>query len=206
MVSVELVELIIDRVKTCGQSYDQIAENALLSKSTISRLVSKKTASQYTITQLVAFFELGEDYKRIMGSDTGHNSCALASDLFVEIDEMRSYYERKAAELRSHYEERLQLLRDQNKIQAEERERERKTQQETYKTNTDFLKSQIEKLERHAANQYERAVNAEARAAKAEEHSRSLDNNRHNVFWGMLVIIVLLMIAFVIALGTNKVF
>ena len=104
MTSPEIIDKLIKLIQESGKSYDQIAEDTLISRSTLSRLVKNRTASTFTISQLVSYFEIGAEYREMTGGDVPSGTCQLAAELLAEMGDVRSYYERKTGELRAHYE------------------------------------------------------------------------------------------------------
>lgn len=217
----EVRKMLIEELEKRGEKYEIIEAKANISKSTISRIKTGKSVSMESVNKLVAYLEIGQKYREIVGEDLQKSGCHVAEELFQDVEEQRQRFDRKIAELqeehekklaakdafyaehieelRTHYEDRLQLLRDQNAIQAAERERERITQQETYKISTDYLKNQIAEMKEQNKTLVDRAIKAEERAAK-------IDSKRHNVFWGMLLVVVLLLVAVIIFMGQDSIF
>lgn len=197
MVSAKAIELIAHAIETSRDSYDKIAAATNISKTTLSRLVQKHTASRYTLDVLAAYFEIGEKYQELVGS--ADQPCAYAAELAEELRNTRAYYEQKAVSVRQYYEEQLTSLRDINARQEQERTRERETQERNYEKNVSYLKQQVEIMQ--AARRDDRAeIDAQRqRAEKAEAEVKERDRKRHNVFWGMLAAIIVITIAFTIA-------
>lgn len=187
MVSTKAIELIVSTIEARGESYDKIAAASTVSKSTISRLMKQHAASRYTLDMLAAYLELGDQYAALVGSD--EHSCAFASEMAAELKSVREYYEQKGASLREHYEEQLASMREQMQRQETERTRERETQEKTYERSVAYLKQQVEEM---------RKERSELRADLDEANKKiaSLDSKRHNVFWGMLIAIILILLLF----------
>lgn len=196
MVSAKAIELIAHAIETSKDSYDKIAAATNISKTTLSRLVQKHTASRYTLDVLAAYFEIGEKYQELVGSSD--HTCAFAAELTEELRQTRAYYEAKAVSVRQHYEDQLTALREQNARQEQERTREREQQQRSYDSSVNYLKAEVERLR----SERDKALADVASASKA---SGDIIGKKHTVFWVLVAIDVLMAIALIIALMTDSI-
>lgn len=182
MVNAKAIELIAHKIETCGKSLDRIERESAVSKSTLSRITNRHEASRRTLDTLAAYFEVGEEYAKLV--DTSELSCSFAAELVQELQAVRTYYEQKGESLRAHYEHQITSLREMCNRQEAERNRERDALQTLYdKTTT----SQLEEIERL------RVVIA------------SFTTKKNIVFWVLVGIIVCLLIALLFALSTDAV-
>lgn len=145
MVSAKTIDLIIKTVKERGVSYETIAEKALVSKTTVYRLLKERNASSFTIAQVAAYLEIGDQVREIEGRDVtdDKSGCEFASELVMELRELRAYYEAKAVSVRDSYEERVAYLRERLGTLAEERRQEREDQKAAYERNIQHLMGEI---------------------------------------------------------------
>jgi len=180
MVSIKAIELIAHRIETCGKSLDRIENESTVSKSTLSRIVNKHAASRPVLDILAAYFEVGEEYRKLV--DSTEHSCAFAAELVQELDSVRTYYEQKGASLRQHYEEQIASLREMYDRQEAERNRERDSLQALYDKTTSSQEKEIERLRGEV---------------------KSFTTKKSIVFWVLVGIILGLIVALVYALGTN---
>ncbi len=203
MVSVKAIEFIAHCIETSKDSYDKIAAGSTISKSTISRVVQQHKASRYTLDMLASYFEVGEKYRELVGTD--EHTCAFASELTEELRQTRAYYEEKAVSVRQHFEEQIAALREQNARQEQERNREREMQQQNYEKNISYLKKQVEIMQQERREDRMEIESQRTRAEKAEAEVKDRDRKRHNVFWGMLTALIIVSIGFIIALFNNSI-
>lgn len=211
--SAKAIEMVAEEIKSRGMSYDEIAEATLLSKSTISRVVTQRKASPYTIKQLVAYLEIGEKYRAVVGDEPENPSgCQLANELMGELATVRLEWQQRCKELSASYEDRITFYRDQLRNQQEERQRERDVQEKTYQNVTSHLKTQIIRLQNNNDSLVSRLVEAEKeakestqRAVASETAHREVERNRHQVFIFFALIVVAMAVALLVALGTDKV-
>lgn len=183
VVNAKAIELIAHKIETCGKSLDRIERESAVSKSTLSRITNRHEASRRTLDTLAAYFEVGEEYAKMV--DTSEHSCAFAAELVQEIDSMRTYYEQKGESVRQHYESQLTSLRAMYERQEAERNRERDALQSLYDKTTSTQEKEIERL---------RGVVA------------SFTTKRNIVFWVLVGIIVFLLIALSFALGSDALY
>ena len=182
MVNAKAIELIAHKIETCGKSLERIERESAVSKATLSRITNRHEASRRTLDTLAAYFEVGEEYAKLV--DTSEHSCAFASELVQEIESIRTYYEQKGASLRQHYEDQITALRDMFTRQEEERNRERSAFQSLFDKTTEDQLKEIERL---------RVV------------IDSFTTKKNIVFWVLVGIIITLLIALFFALSTNAV-
>lgn len=182
MVNAKAIELIAHEIETCGKSLERIARESAVSKSTLSRITNRHEASRLTLDTLAAYFEVGEEYAKLV--DTSEHSCAFAAELVQEIDSMRTYYEQKGESLRQHYEAQLSSLRDLCARQEAERNRERDAFQSMFEKTTGDQLAEIDRLRAEVA---------------------SFTTKKSVVFWVLFAIIVALLIALIFALSTEAV-
>lgn len=211
-VSAKAIEMVAEEIRNRGVSYDEIAEATLLSRSTISRVVKQRKASAYTVKQLVAYLELGEQYRSVVGDEPEQNSNQLAADLIEELVNVRSEWRDRLEDVKASSDAQLKLLSDQLASQQAERQREREAQEKTYLNVTTHLKTQIERLQRNndmlvtKLIEAEREARDDAQRAVAAEASREQgDKNRHQAFIFFAIIIVAMAVALLVALGTDRV-
>lgn len=211
-VSAKAIEMVAEEIKNRGVSYDEIAEATLLSRSTISRVVKQRKASAYTVKQLVAYLEIGEQYRAVVGDESEQNSNQLASDLIEEMINVRSEWRERLEECKDAADTQLNLLSEQLASQQAERQREREVQEKTYQNVTTHLKTQIERLQRNNDMLVTKLIEAEReardaaqRAVAAEASREQGDKNRHQAFIFFAIIIVAMAVALLVALGTDRV-
>jgi len=211
-VSAKAIEMVAEEIKNRGVSYDEIAEATLLSRSTISRVVKQRKASAYTVKQLVAYLEIGEQYRAVVGDEPEQNSSQLASDLIEEMINVRSEWRERLEECKDAAGTQLNLLSEQLASQQAERQREREVQEKTYQNVTSHLKTQIERLQRNNDMLVTKLIEAEReardaaqRAVAAEASREQGDKNRHQAFIFFAIIIVAMAVALLVALGTDRV-
>lgn len=180
MVSIKAIELIAHKIETCGKSLDRIENESTVSKSTLSRIVNKHAASRPVLDILAAYFEVGEEYRKLV--DSTEHSCSFAAELVQELDSVRSYYEQKGAAVRQHYEDQIASLREMYGRQEAERNRERDALQSLYDKTTSDMGREIERLRNEIT---------------------SFTTKRNIVFWVLVGIILGLIVSLVYALGTN---
>lgn len=144
MVHTKAIELIAHQIETCGKSFDKIERESAVSKSTLSRITNKHEASRRTLDMLAAYFEVGEEYAKLV--DVSDHSCAFAAELVQELESMRVYYEQKGASLRHHYEGQIASLREMYDRQEAERNRERESLQALFDKTTSAQQQEIERL------------------------------------------------------------
>lgn len=63
-----------------------------------------------------------------------------------------------------------------------------------------YLKTLVDELKQYNAKLTERAISAELRADAAEDYSKKLDKRRHDVFWGMFGLSMLLLVLLVLGI------
>lgn len=191
MVSAKAIELIAHAIETSGKSYEKIASDTTVSKSTISRLVKQHTASRYTLDVLAAYFELGDKYQAVAG-DSDH-TCAFAAELAEELRQTRAYYEAKAVTVRQHYEDQLAALRDQFARQEADRARERDTQQRTYDASLAYLREDNSRL---------REENSALRKdlTEANQSAVALATKKYVVVWILAALNILTLAALILSL------
>lgn len=182
MVNAKAIELIAHKIETCGKSLDRIERESAVSKSTLSRIANKHEASRRTLDTLAAYFEVGEEYAKLV--DTSEQSCAFAAELVQELESLRTYYEKKGESLRQHYEEQIAALRELSARQEEERNRERSAFQALFDKTTADQNKELDRL---------RVIIA------------SFTTKKNIVFWVLVGIIVALLIALIVALSTDAV-
>ena len=182
MVNAKAIELIAHKIETCGKSLDMIERESAVSKSTLSRITNKHEASRRTLDMLAAYFEVGEEYAKLV--DMNEHSCAFASELVQELESLRAYYEKKGEAVRHHYEEQISSLREMYARQESERNREREALQSLYDKTTASNEKEIERL---------------------RDVITSFTAKRNVVFWVLVGIIVLLLIALSFALATGPI-
>ncbi len=182
IVNAKAIELIAHKIETCGKSLDTIEKESAVSKSTLSRITNKHEASRRTLDMLAAYFEVGEEYAKLV--DMNEHSCAFAAELVQELESLRDYYEKKGESLRHHYEEQIASLRDMYARQESERSRERDALQSLYDKTTAAQEKEIERLRNVVA---------------------SFTTKKNIVFWVLVGIIVLLLIALSFALATGPI-
>ena len=182
MVSAKAIELIANKIVTCGKTLDVQERESTVSKATLSRIVNKHAASRPVLDILAAYFEVGEEYQKLVDSD-GH-TCAFASELVEELKATRSYYESKAASVRAHYESQIASLKEQLARDTEARDKERTTQRELYKESTEKMQAEINRLQGVIT---------------------SFTTKRNIVFWVLVAIIVFLGVALLVALKSDAV-
>lgn len=182
MVNAKAIELIAHKIETCGKSLDRIERESAVSKSTLSRITNRHEASRRTLDTLAAYFEVGEEYAKLV--DTSEHSCVFAAELVQEIDSMRTYYEQKGESLRQHYESQITSLRQMYDRQEAERNRERDALQTLYDKTTTSQEKEIERLRVVVAN---------------------FTTKKNIVFWVLVGIIICLLIALFFALSTDAV-
>lgn len=212
-VSAKAIEMVAEEIRNRGVSYDEIAEATLLSRSTISRVVKQRKASAYTVKQLVAYLELGEQYRSVVGDEPeSTNSSQLAADLIEELVNVRSEWRDRLEDVKTSADLQLKLLSDQLASQQAERQREREVQEKTYLSVTTHLKTQIERLQRNNDMLVTKLIEAEReardaaqRAVAAEASREQGDKNRHQAFIFFAIIIVAMAVALLVALGTDRV-
>lgn len=211
-ISAKAIEMVAEEIKSRGTSYDEIAEATLLSKSTISRVVTQRKASPYTIKQLVAYLEIGEKYRSVVGDEPENPSgCQLASELMGELATVRLEWKQRLDDLSASYEDRITFYREQLRAQQEERQHERNVQDKNYQNVTGHLKTQIERLQQNNDTLVSRLVEAEKeakdstqRAVAAEASRKEVEKNRHQVFIFFALIVVAMAVALVVALSTDR--
>lgn len=202
-VSAKVIDLIVEEIKKRGTSYDEIARLSLLSKSTISRVMTQKRASPFTIKQLVAYLEIGDKYRAVMGDDAEPmQGCQIASEMMMELAAVRNEWSQRLDDTVANYENRITFYQQQMLSVSAEREREREDQ----KSMRQHLKTQITRLQDNNTELLNRLVATEAKANKAELRAEKSEGKRHSMFWGMLVVIIGLCIALIIALSTDRIF
>lgn len=212
-ISAKAIEIVAEEIKKRGTSYEEIAEATLLSKSTISRVVTQHKASSFTLKQLVAYLEIGEKYRQIVGDETDTPSgCQISSDLMEELAAVRAEWSQRLLEVVASYENRINFFRDQLLSAQDERKRERETQDQTYDRTVGHLKAQIDRLHHNNDTLVNRLVEAEKeakeatqRAVRAEEARKQVEGNRHQVFTFFAVIVSVMAIALIIALRTDRI-
>lgn len=212
-VSAKAIEFVAEEIKKRGTSYDEIAEATCLSKSTISRLAKQHKASPFTIRTMVAYLEIGEKYREISGEDPeSPSACQIASDLIEELAAVRTEWTQRLTEIKASYEERILYFREQLSSSQNERIRERESQAQTYERTASHLKAQIGRLQDNNDKLVNRLVDAEKeakeatqRAIKAEEARKQAETNRHQVFIFFSVIVVIMTVALIIALSTDRI-
>lgn len=211
-ISAKAIEMVAEEIKSRCTSYDEIAEATLLSKSTISRVVTQRKASPYTIKQLVAYLEIGEKYRSVVGDEPENPSgCQLASELMGELATVRLEWKQRLDDLSASYEDRITFYREQLRAQQEERQHERNVQDKNYQNVTGHLKTQIERLQQNNDTLVSRLVEAEKeakdstqRAVAAEASRKEVEKNRHQVFIFFALIVVAMAVALVVALSTDR--
>ena len=196
MVSEKAIELIAHAIETSKDSYDKISAATNISKTTLSRLVQKHTASRYTLDILASYFEIDEQYQALVG-DSDH-SCAFSAELVEELHSIRSYYEQKAVSVRHHYEDQLASLRELIARQEQERDREREQQHRSYDASVSYLKTEVERLRSDLDK-------ARSDAASARKTTGEIKSEKHIVFLVLVAIDVLMAISLIIALLTDSI-
>lgn len=182
IVNAKAIELIAHKIETCGKSLDRIERESAVSKSTLSRITNRHEASRRTLDTLAAYFEVGEEYAKLV--DTSEHTCAFAAELVQELESLRTYYEQKGESLRHHYESQITSLREMYDRQESDRNRERDALQSLYDKTTTSQEEEVKRL---------RAVVA------------SFTTKKNIVFWVLVGIIVCLMIALIFALSTDAI-
>lgn len=211
-ISAKAIDLIAEEIKKCPASYDDIADATLLSKSTISRVVKQRKASPYTIKQLVAYLEIGDKYREIVGDEEEPQGCQLSSDLMEELASVRAEWSQRLREAAATSEARITFLQEQLAGQIEARQRERELQERAYERSTGHLKDQIARLERNNDMLVGRLIDAEKnnkdslqRAIYAEAENKESAKMRYRVFIICSAVIVSLIVALIVALSTDRV-
>lgn len=182
MVNAKAIELISHKIETCGKSLEKIERESAVSKATLSRITNRHEASRRTLDTLAAYFEVGEEYAKLV--DTSEHSCAFAAELVEELKATRSYYESKAESVRAHYESQIASLKEQLARDTEARDKERTTQRELYIESTERMQAEINGLQGVITN---------------------FTTKRNIVFWVLVAIIVFLGVALLVALKTDAV-
>ena len=191
MISDKALDLIITRVETCGKSYDTIASESGISKSTMSRLVAKRQATMLTLDILAAYFEIGEEWASIVGEQS-RSTCHLAADIRSELKQIEAVYAEREERFRQQNAERvealnehLNLIREHHAVQLQEFNR-------NHERSVEYLKEEIKRLR----SELDIANNA----------ALSVTSKKHTVFWVLAGVDVVLTVLLFIALKTGPIF
>lgn len=191
----QITEKLIIMRERSGLSYETLSEKTHFSKSTLHRWFSGEAAP--SVDDLPVLVEaMDGDITEIYASVARQEMVAtqnldyegattMVARYETEISALRErlalindHHDREIANMRDHYEHNIQLLDDAHALALDRRD-------QTYDRSVSYLKERVEKLDE--------------RAAAAEARLRELDARRHNVFWGMLIVIVLLIALLVLA-------
>lgn len=197
MISEKAMDYVITLVENSGKSYETIADACNLSKSTISRLVSKRQATMYTLDQLIAYFERGKDWKEIVGEDKSH-SCPLVADVRNELQAIETVYAEREKRILQQCDERVESLRGQLAMLQNHHNQALQKRDETYERSVEYLKSQVT-IMRSERSELQKELDKQTKRADR------LDEKQHNVFWGMLALLFLMLLAFFAALFSDAV-
>lgn len=211
-VSARAIEMVSEEIQKRAISYDEISEATLLSKSTISRVVKNKKASSFTLKQLVAYLEIGEKYRDIVGDEPEPNSSnQLAADLMTELTAQRAEWKQRFHDMQSIYEGRVAFLEHQLLLHQEERTREREKHESIYDRSTGHLVRQTERLQRNNDLLVARLVDSEKEEKNSALHAIACETSKdaaqkalHRTYLFCGFIVAALSIALVIALSTDK--
>lgn len=192
----QITEKLINMRERSGLSYETLSEKTNFSKSTLHRWFSGEAApSVDDLPILVSAMDgdIGEIYESVARQEMVatqnidyEGATAMVARYETEIAALRErlalindHHDREIANMRDHYAHNIKLLDDAHALALDRRDK-------TYERSVSYLKERVEKLDE--------------RAAAAEARLRELDARRHNVFWGMLIVIVLLIALFVLAI------
>lgn len=195
IVNEKAIEFIISLIETKKKTYDEIAAGTGISKSTISRLMKQRHATNYTLDMIASYFEVGDELIALIGEEE-HTACPLISGVSGELKRLEGIYAERETRLQSQCDERVAALRLQMSMLQEHHAQALTKRDETYERSVAYLKDQVE------AMQIERKEN-HIELEKARKHADDLDRKRHNVFWGMLVVIILLLMLISIMIGVD---
>ena len=211
-VSAKAIEMVAEEIQKRGVSYDEISDATLLSKSTISRVVKNKKASSFTLKQLVAYLEMGEQYRALVGDEPDSGSSnQLAADLMIELAAQRAEWKQRFHDMQSIYEGRITFMEHQLLSNQEERAREREKQESIYDRSTGHLIKQTERLQRNNDLLVTRLVDSEKEEKESALHAIACEATKdaaqkalHRTYLFCAFIVAALAIALLIALSTDK--
>lgn len=186
VVNEKQIEYIISVIETSKKTQDEIATRAGISKSTMSRLMKHHQATKYTIDLLAAFFEVGDKVAELGGQEE-QTACPLISGVSGELKRLAGIYAEREERLQSQCDERVAALKAQMDLQQKHYTEMIDKQEAKYNSNVRYLKDQVEIMQKERT---------ETRAELDRQKNRAdeLDRKRHNVFWGMLTVIILLLV------------
>lgn len=212
-VSAKAIELVAEELQKRDASYDEIAEATLLSKSTISRVVKQKKASSFTLKQLVAYLEIGDQYRTIVGDEPEGQSANnhLVAEMMTELASCRAEWSQRFRETVAAMESHRLFVEKQLELMNQERARERESQEKTYERNVGHLKDQVTRLQRNNDMLVERLIESEKegrdssqRAIAAETSNKEIHKSLHRTYMFFAFVVGALALALLIALSTDK--
>lgn len=197
IVNEKQIEYAISLVETRGKTYDEIAAGTGISKSTISRLVKQHQATAYTIDMLASYFEVGKEMTTLGGGDE-RPACPLVAGVSGELKRLEGLYSERESRIIAQSQEKENSIKAQMAMMQQHHEQALAKRDETYDRSVSYLKSQVEEMRKERKELHNELD-------KAKKRADDLDNKRHNVFWGMLTALILMSVAFVVALFSNSV-
>lgn len=203
IVNEKQIEYIISLIETRKKTYDEIAAGSGISRSTISRLVKQRNATAYTIDMLASYFEVGEAMAELGGHSDEHSTCPLISGVSNELKRLDGLYAERESRLQAQSDERVASIKAQMDMLQLHHSQALTKRDETYERSVNYLKTQVDEMRKERAELREMLEVESKRADAEKERADALDSKRHNVFWGMLVIIILLLILMGVMIGVD---
>lgn len=181
-------------------SYEDLVASTNMSKSKLQRIFTGQV--DVTVDDLEIIVEKGlkekiRDLYALMGEQEFKES---ADNEFKGTQQLIDEFAAEKAQIRQEYTERLKQA-EQELANAQAAFGAALNQlEEGYKKSTEYLTGLVARSEKYNETLTARAVKAEDAAAAAqkradlaEERVEHIDKRRHNVFWGMLVVVIILL-------------
>lgn len=197
IVNEKQIEYIVSLIETRKKTYDEISAGTGVSKSTISRLMKQRQATKYTIDMLASYFEVGDEMISL-GEGGEQTNCPLIAGVSGELKRLEGVYSERETRLQAQCDERIAAMKLQMSMLQEHHAQALTNRDNTYERSVDYLKKQVAIMQEERRQNQEEIESQRKRAEVAETHVEEIDKRRHNVFWGMLSVIILLLIFMII--------
>lgn len=202
----QITEKLIIMRERSGLSYETLAEKTHLSKSTLHRWFSGESApSVDDLPVLVDAMDgdISEIYASVARQEMVatqnldyEGATAMVARYETEISALRErlalindHHGREIENMRNHYEHNIKLLDDSHALALDRRDK-------TYERSVAYLKTQVEEMRK---DRKELQSELDAQRKRAD----NLDHKRHNVFWGMLAALILLLALMVVMIAVD---
>lgn len=169
----QILEKLNDLKSKSGKSYEDVHETLGYATSTVHRW--HRGESNPDMDQLTALVEFYGGEMRDLYADVGKQEMTATQDIGYQ----------GAVAMVEHYEARLKAKDDQQMML-----------QSHYDKVVSYLKEQVETMQKERKENHDELD-------KQRNRADELDRKRHNVFWGMLVVIILLLVMMGVMIGVD---